>query len=263
MKKYILPALLLVAPLFLSANAEAKLKTMNVEYKDGDQVLQGYLAYDDASKVKRPGILVTHEWKGIDKYTKMRTEQLAKLGYVAFAPDIYGKGVRPTSTEEASKTSGQYKQNRSLLRSRIKSGYGVLKNYQYTDPNKIVAIGYCFGGTAVLELARSGEKLDGVVSIHGGLDTPNINDGKNIKTEVLVLHGADDPNVPAKDIDVFQNEMRLGNVDWRMISYGDAVHGFSNPNNGTDKSKGVAYNKKADMRSFKDMMSFFKEVFNK
>lgn len=261
MKKYILPTLLLLSPFFISLSAEAKLKTMNVEYKDGTQVLQGYLAYDDASKAKRPGVLIAHEWLGLDKYAKMRTEQLAKLGYVAFAADIYGKGIRPTNTTDAGKISGQYKADRGLLRSRIKSGFDVLKNYQFTDSRRIAAIGYCFGGAAVLELARSGQPLNGVVSFHGALDTPDINDAKSIKTKILALHGAEDPYVTTKDVEAFQNEMKLGKVDWRMVTYGDSVHGFTNPNNGTDKSKGVAYNKNADVRSFKEMQEFFDEIF--
>ncbi len=262
MKKYILSAVMLVSTLLLTANAQAKVHTTNVEYKDGDQVLEGYLAYDDASKVRRPGVLVVHEWLGLEGYAKMRAEQLAKLGYVAFAVDIYGKGNRAKNTDEAGKMAGVYKSDRNLYRSRMKAGYDVLKNYELTDSKKIAAIGYCFGGTGALELARSGADIKGVVTFHGALDTPTPEDAKNIKGKVLALHGAEDAYVPVKDVLAFQDEMRGGNVDWRMVSYGDSVHGFTNPKNGSDKTKGVAYNKKADMRSFKEMTDFFTEIFN-
>lgn len=261
MKKHVLPVLTLLAPFFFVNAAQAKLQTMNVEYKEGSQVLQGYLAYDDASTKKRPGVLVVHEWMGLENYAKMRTEQLAKMGYVAFAPDIYGKGIRPTKPDEAGKMAGKFKSDRNLLRTRVKAGFDVLKNYKFTDQNKLAAIGYCFGGTTALELARSGAKLNGVVSFHGGLDTPTPNDAKNIKAKVLALHGADDPNVPTKDVMAFQDEMRAAKVDWRLVSYGNAVHGFTNPKNGSDNSKGVAYNKNADVRSFQEMKDFFNEIF--
>ncbi|MFN8575802.1 MAG: dienelactone hydrolase family protein [Candidatus Sericytochromatia bacterium] len=261
MKKNLLSALVLLSPLFITNNAEAKLKTMNIEYKDGSQVLQGYLAYDDSIKAKKAGVLVVHEWMGLDNYAKTRTEQLAKMGYVAFAADIYGKGVIVKTPDEAGKMAGKYKSDRNLLRSRVIAGFNTLKNNKLVNQNKIAAIGYCFGGTTVLELARSGQKLNGVVSFHGGLDSPKPEDGKNIKTKVLALHGADDPFVPQKDVEAFQNEMRLGKVDWRMVIYGDAVHGFTNPKNGNDNSKGAAYNKNADLRSFKEMQEFFAEIF--
>lgn len=261
MQKYLLTAILLSAPFFISANAEAKLKTMNVDYKDGNQVLQGYMVYDDAVKTKKPGVLVVHEWMGLDNYAKSRAEQLAKMGYVAFAADIYGKGVKAKTPAEAGAMAGKYKNDRNLMRSRVIAGYNTLKNNKMVNQNKIAAIGYCFGGTTVLELARSGTKLNGVVSFHGGLDTPKPEDAKNIKSKVLVLHGADDPNVPNKDVEAFENEMRTAKVDWQLVAYGNSVHGFSNPKNGSDNSKGVAYNKKADQRSWNDMKQFFSEIF--
>lgn len=261
MKKYLLSALSLITPLLFSINAEAKLKTMDIEYKDGDQVLQGYLAYDDAVKNKKAGVLVVHEWMGLDKYAKSRADQLAKMGYVAFAADIYGKGVVVKNTDEAGKMAGKYKSDRKLLRSRVISAFNTLKSNKLVNQNKIAAIGYCFGGTTVLELARSGQKLNGIVSFHGGLDSPTPEDAKNIKTKVLALHGADDPFVPQKDVEAFQSEMRTGKVDWRMVVYGNSVHGFTNPKNGNDNSKGAAYNKNADIRSFKEMQEFFAEIF--
>lgn len=261
MKKYFLSTLIFLAPFFVNNDAEAKLKTMNVEYKDGTQVLQGYLAYDDSVKKLKPGVLIVHEWMGLDKYAKSRADQLAKMGYIAFAADIYGKDIIIKDTQEAGKMAGKFKNDRNLLRSRVLAGFSTLKNNKMVDKTKTAAIGYCFGGTTALELARSGEKLNGVISFHGGLDSPKPEDAKNIKTKVLVLHGADDPFVPQKDVESFQNEMRLGNVDWRMVVYGDAVHGFTNPKNGLDKTKGAAYNKNADTRSFNEMKEFFSEIF--
>lgn len=257
-------SLLLIAPiaaLIYSTAAQAKVQTQVVEYKHGNTVLEGYLAYDDAIKGQRPGVMVVHEWTGLGAYAKQRSEQLAKLGYVAFAVDMYGKGIRPTNPKEAAAQANIYKSNRKLMRDRAAAGLKVLQDNKFTDKNRIAAIGYCFGGTTVLELARSGANVAGVVSFHGNLDTPNIQDAKNIKSKVLVLHGANDPLVPDEQVDAFENEMRQANVDWQLVAYGGAVHSFTNPEAGKDASKGVAYNATADRRSFADMRQFFTELF--
>ncbi|MFM2064551.1 MAG: hypothetical protein RLZZ507_4222 [Cyanobacteriota bacterium] len=246
--------------LFSSTNVLGAIITRNIEYKQGDTVLQGYLAYDDAIKGKRPGVLVVHEWNGLQSYAKKRTEQLAKLGYVAFAADIYGKGVRPQNAEESGAQAKIYRDDRKLLRDRANAGLKVLQQYQLTDPKRIAAIGYCFGGGTVLELARSGANIAGVVSFHGNLDTPKPEDAKNIKAKVLVLHGADDPFVPQQQVQDFENEMRQANVDWQLISYGGAVHAFTNPVY-KGEIKGALYDKKADMRSWQAMRQFFAEIF--
>lgn len=252
---------LMLAALTLSVSAEAAVKTKVIEYKQGDAVLEGYLAWDDAKTVKRPGILVVHEWTGLGPYMKKRAEMLARLGYVAFAADIYGKGVRPSTPEEAAKTAAIYKNDRALMRARARAGLDVLKAQKFVDPHRLAAIGYCFGGTVVLELARDGADVKGTVSFHGGLATPTPQDARNIKGKVLALHGADDPFVKPEEVAAFQNEMRQAKVDWQMNIYGGAVHGFTNPDNGTDNSKGVAYNEKADKRSWEAMKLFFKEIF--
>jgi len=254
--------LFLTLALALTAGAaEAKIVTRTVEYRQGDTLLEGYLAYDDAIVGKRPGVLVVHEWTGIGEYVRKRALQLARLGYVAFCADIYGKGVRPGTPEEAGRVAGKYRSDRQLLRARAIAGLDRLRMDPRVDPARIAAIGYCFGGTTVLELARSGAQLNGVVSFHGGLDTPNPADGKNIRARVLVLHGADDPHVPPQQVADFQEEMRKGGVDWQMVFYGGAVHSFSNPESGSDPSKGVAYNDKADRRSWEAMKTFFDEIF--
>lgn len=244
-----------------AAIAQAKLHTQVVEYRHGDTVLEGYLAYNDAVKGKRPGVLVVHAWKGIDSYTRKRAEQLARLGYVAFAADIYGKGVRPQDAKEAAAQAGIYRADRPLLRARANAGLEVLKQHQLTNPRRVAAIGYCFGGGTVLELARSGADVSGVVSFHGNLDTPNVADAKGIKGKVLVLHGADDPYVPTDQVTAFQDEMRKAGVDWQLVAYGGSVHSFTDPGAGNDNSKGAAYHEKADQRSWEAMRDFFKEIF--
>lgn len=260
MKKYLFALAMLVA----AQSAFAGVVGRTVEYRQGDTVLEGYLAYDDSVKGKRPGVLVIHEWGGLGAYEKGRAHQLAELGYVAFAADIYGKGVRPAGPELAAKEAAKYRgSDRSLLRARGAAGLDTLAKLPQVDPERLAAIGYCFGGTAALELARSGAKLNGVVSFHGGLNTPNPSDAKNIHGRVLVLHGADDPYVKPEEVDVFQKEMRQAKVDWQMNYYGGAVHSFSNPRSGNDPSKGAAYDKNADQRSWEAMKLFFGEIFKK
>lgn len=252
-----------IATLLIPFSALAALRTQVIEYQQGDVVLEGYLAYDDAIKTRRPGVMVVHEWTGIGDYVRKRTEQLAQMGYVAFAADIYGKGIRPTNPKDAAAQASIYRGNRQLLRDRARAGLVVLQQNPLVDANRIAAIGYCFGGGTVLELARSGAPVAGVVSFHGNLDTPNRADARNIKGKVLVLHGAIDPIVPPSQVAAFEKEMNDAGVDWQLISYGGAVHSFTNPNAGNDKSKGLAYDALADRRSFAAMKLFFDEIFGK
>jgi dienelactone hydrolase len=240
--------------------ARAEVKTEVVEYRHGDVVLEGYLAYDASLGGKRPGVLVVHEWNGHNPYVRKRAEQLARLGYVAFALDMYGKGVRPKDAKEAAALAAIYKGDRNLMRARAVAGLDVLRNHARVDRARLAAIGYCFGGTTVLEMARGGAELAAVVSFHGGLDTPTPADARNIKGKVLALHGGDDPFVPAKQVEAFQEEMRKGGVDWQFVSYGGAVHSFTNPEAGSDNSKGAAYNERADRRSWEAMKVFFAET---
>jgi len=246
----------------LPFDAYAELHKEVLQYEHGDVALEGYLVYDDAIKGARPGILVVHDWMGLGPYAKMRADQLAELGYAAFAIDMYGKGIRPKDSKEASAQASIYRKDRGLMRSRARAGLDVLMSQPLVDARRIAAIGYCFGGSTVLELARSGADIAGVVSFHGNLDTPRPEDTRNIKAKVLVLHGADDPFVPEKDVAAFQEEMRQAKVDWQMVIYGGAVHSFSNPNSGDDPSTGAAYDEKADKRSWEAMRVFFEELFN-
>jgi len=244
----------------LSGLAWGQIRTDSIEYKHGDVVLKGFLAYDGLLKSKRPGVLVIHEWWGHNQYVRERARQLAELGYVAFALDMYGKGVKAKTMDEASALAGKFYQDRQLMRDRAAAGLEILKQQKNVDTSRLAAIGYCFGGTTALELARSGADLRCVVSFHGGLKTPNIEDARNIKGTVLVLHGADDSYVPPEEVAAFQDEMRQANVDWYTVSFGDAVHSFTNPAAGMDKSKGAAYNYKADQRSWTVMRELFLEL---
>lgn len=258
MKNLVIAIALLIAA---SGGASAGIHTETVEYMEGDTVLEGYLAYDDSVKGRRPGVLVVHEWMGLNDYARKRAEMLAGLGYVAFAADIYGKGIRAKDSAEAARLSRKFKSDRTLLRTRVNAGLRALKNHPLVDPARTAAVGYCFGGTAVLELARSGAGVAGVVSFHGGLDSPTPGDAANIRARVLALHGADDPFVKADEVAEFQEEMRRGRVDWQMVYYGGAVHSFTNPASGSDTSKGVAYDEKADRRSWEAMRAFLGEIF--
>jgi dienelactone hydrolase len=239
------------------------IKTETIEYKDGDTTLEGVLTYDDSIVSKRPGILIAHQWKGLTDYERKRAEMLAGLGYVAFAADIYGKGIRLSDAKSAGEMAGKYKSDRALLRRRVTAALDQLRKSSKVDTAKIGAIGYCFGGTTVLELARGGSDVAGVVSFHGALNTPTPADAKNIKAKVLACHGADDPFVPPAEVNAFTEEMRAAKVDWQLISYCNSVHSFTDWNAGNDNSKGAAYNEKADKRSWEAMKEFFREVFGK
>jgi len=239
----------------------AAIQTKTVEYQQGGTTLEGFVAYDDAIQGMRPGVLVVHQWMGLTDYEKHRAEMLAQLGYVAFCADIYGKGVRPQTVAEAGALAGKYKSDRQLLRARVNAGLDALGRQPFVDPKRLAAIGYCFGGTTVIELARSGADVNGVVSFHGGLDSPTPADGKNIKCKVLALAGADDPFQKPDDLAAFEREMRDAKVDWQINLYGGAVHAFTQPMAGNDNSKGAAYNEKADRRSWEEMRRFFAEIF--
>jgi dienelactone hydrolase len=254
-----LPCALILAATSLITRAAMHTETIN--YKQGDKTLEGFVAYDDAVQGQRPGILVVHQWMGLTDYEKKRAEMLARLGYVAFCADIYGKGIRPKDTGEAGQQAGKYKGDRQLLRARVDAGLAALRRQPLVDQRRVGAIGYCFGGTTVIELARGGADVAGIVSFHGGLDSPAPADGKNIKCKVLVCHGADDPFSSPADIAAFESEMRDNGVDWQLIKYGGAVHSFTQPSAGNDNSKGAAYNEKADKRSWEAMKEFFSELF--
>ena len=239
--------------------AGALIKTKAVEYQHGDVVLQGYVAYEDGFKDKRPGILVVHEWWGHGPYARKRAGELAKLGYTAFAVDMYGKGVYAKNHEEAGRLAGAFFTDRKLMRERALAGLEQLKKMPFVDPSQLGAIGYCFGGATVLELARAGTDLKGVASFHGALATPSPAT-ETPKAKILVLHGADDPMVSPQVPD-FLTEMRKVKADWQFVQYGGAAHSFTVPEAGSDTAKGMAYDRNADLRSWQAMRGFFEEVF--
>lgn len=255
--------LLCLVSLIACQQAIAEVQTKTVEYHDGDVTLEGFVAWDPLLvDHTMPGVLVVHQWMGLTDYEQGRCRQLAELGYVAFALDIYGKGVRPTSPQDAGKTAAIYKQDRDLYRRRLNLGLDQLRKEASVDQDHIAAIGYCFGGTGVIELARSGADIDGVVSFHGGLDSPNPADGKNITAKILICHGADDPFVPEADVKACLEEFNAADVDWQMNIYSHAVHSFTQPMAGNDNSRGAAYNAEADHRSWAAMRLFFAELFD-
>lgn len=190
-----------------------------------------------------------------------RARQLASAGYVAFAADVYGKGVRPSDRASAGKESGRYMKDRALLRSRVLAALETLGKSGLAEPAKTAAVGYCFGGAAALELARTGAPVLATVTFHGSLNTPTPEDARNIKGSVLVLHGGADPFVKPAEVLAFQEAMEKSGVDWQLTSYGRAVHGFTNPANGEDPSGGLAYDERADRRSWEAMKDFLEEAF--
>lgn len=252
--------MLSILVVFAGIAAQAKIVNKQIDYKDGDYQLQGYLVYDDQIKTPKPGVLVVHEWMGLGAFAMSKADELAKLGYVAFAADIYGKGIRPKDQGEAGQFATKYKSDRPMLRGRIAAALKTLRAQKNVDTNRIGAIGFCFGGTTVLELARSGADVKAVVTFHGGLNNPTPQDAKNIKARVLVLHGANDPYVDEKEVQAFTQEMKAANVDWQFHSFSGAVHSFTVPDAGIDPSKGAAYNPTAAKRAWALMKDFFKET---
>ncbi|EAZ95967.1 probable dienelactone hydrolase [Flavobacteria bacterium BAL38] len=249
---------LYITLIIASLNCFGQLKT--VDYFDGNQKLEGFFAKSLKANPKKIGVVVLPAWMGIDAHAKESAEALAKLGYHAFVADIYGVGNNPKNTGEAGKNAGFYKNNPLEYQKRIQLAIDELVKAG-ADVNQIAVIGYCFGGTGAIEAARGNLNLKGVVSFHGGLGKAANSPTNEIKAKVLVLHGADDFYVPAKEVEAFQNEMRESKADWQMNYYANAVHAFTHKDAGSDNSKGAAYNELADKRSWEAMKTFFTEIF--
>lgn len=250
-----------VTLLLAAGTASAAVKTQTIDYEHGVVKLQGFLAYDDAQSGLRPAVLVTHDWTGHNEYARRRAVQLAELGYVGFALDMYGQGVLLKDPQQASAKASTFKKDRHLTRVRMNAALAVVRQQPMVDPKRVAVMGYCFGGLCALELARSGAEIVGCVSFHGDLSSPHPEDARNVKCPVLALHGADDPHVPPDQVAAFEDEMRKTGVDWQLVAYGNAVHSFTNPAAGNDKSRGNAYDAKADARSWEELKRFLAEVF--
>ena len=237
-----------------------------VQYVSGGTTMKGYLAYDDGFSGKRPGILVVHEWWGHNEYARKRARMLAGLGYVALAVDMYGEGKQARHPDDAGKFSGEIRKNMSLGRERFLAARKVLQEHKFTDPKRIGAIGYCFGGGVVLQMARDGMGLAGVASFHGGLTTEAPAKPGIVKAKILVLTGADDKFVPPEQVEAFRREMEAAGADFRIVSYPGALHGFTNPE-ADDYAKEfnmpIGYNAGADRKSWAEMETFFKDIFGK
>jgi dienelactone hydrolase len=250
----------------IAASAQGEIRGEAVEYSAGGTTMRGYLAYDDGLSGKRPGILVVHEWWGHDEYARRRARMLAELGYVALAVDMYGEGKRAQHPDDAKKFSGEIGKNMALGRERFLAARKVLQGHRFTDPGRIGAVGYCFGGGVVLQMARDGMDLGGVASFHGGLTTTDPAKPGAVKARVLVLTGADDKFAPPEQVEGFEKEMKAARADFRVVSYPGALHGFTNPAADDYARKfnmPIGYSADADAKSWAEMQKFFKEIFGK
>lgn len=243
---------------------EPKLKEENVTYSSDSTNMMGYVVYDENIEGPRPAVIVIHEWWGFNDYAKMRARELAKLGYIAMAMDIYGDGQQADNPTDAMKLAGPFYQNPQMAKPRFEAAMEKLKSYSQTDAQNIAAIGYCFGGAQVINLAKMGEPLKGVVSFHGNLMVMPADKDK-LSAQILVCHGADDPLVPAEEIEKFKNEMDSIGATYSFKAYQGAVHAFTNPNATAMGEKfpdlPVKYNAAADTASWNDMKSFFNSLF--
>ncbi|HZT33916.1 MAG TPA: dienelactone hydrolase family protein [Bryobacteraceae bacterium] len=237
------------------------MKTETFAYHLGDTTFRGYLAYDAARAGKRPGVLVVHEAWGIGEHVQQRAERLAERGYVALAVDMFGEGRQAASNQEGLAWSAGLRNDLPTLRARIRAAFDALAGLPEVDPGRIASIGYCFGGTTSLELARSGAPAAGVVSFHGRLETKSPAEPQQVKARILVCTGADDPMIPQAQVQAFIEEMSRAGADYQVIVYGGAKHSFTNPRAGERGIEGLAYNQLADERSWNAMLSFFREIF--
>jgi dienelactone hydrolase len=238
--------------------------TQTVTYTDAGTTLKGFLAYDDKQTGKRPGILVMPEAFGLGKNAKARAQRLAdELGYVALGGDPFGDGREFTDLQEAIKVAGALMADPAKFRARARAGIDKLASLPQVDSSRLAAIGYCMGGTFALELARDGAPLRGVVSFHGGLQTQRPAAPGQIKAKVLVCHGSDDPMIQTPQVNAFIEEMTKAQADWQLISYGNTVHSFTNPDADGTMMPGIKFNAQSDARSWLAMKNFFEEVFAK
>jgi len=250
-----------------SASAQASIVTRDIDYSQAGTQLRGFLAYDDSrtAQGKLPGVLVVHEWWGLNDYVKGRAVQLAKLGYVAFALDMYGAGVVTTDKNKAGELAGQF-YHKPIMAERAQAGLDQLLGTGLVDPARVAAIGYCFGGSTVQALAYSGAELAGIVSFHGGLIPATAESAARTKAKILICHGALDPSEKPEEISAYIKSMNDSKLDYEFIEYAGALHAFTNPD--ADKMAAlnglqgfIGYSPSADHRSWADMKVFFAEIF--
>ncbi len=246
----------------LSATAvTAEVRSAPVAYKDGGENLTGYLYWNDAVEGERPGVLVVHEWWGLNDYARSRAEQLAELGYVAFAVDMYGGDRVTTHPAQAGEWMKATVSNLDNWRRRAQAGLDKLKSLGMSDDSRLAAIGYCFGGATVMQLAYAGADLDAVVSFHGSLPLPGPGEAQNFRGRVVIEHGNDDAFVPADKVDAFKSAMREAGVDLVFNGYDGARHGFTNPDAGSFGIDNLKYDEAADTASWRSMLQTFNSVF--
>jgi len=236
------------------------IQTRTIDYQDGDVDLQGYLAWDDAVEGKRPGVMISHAWAGRSDFENGKAEELAKLGYVGFALDNFGRGILGTNTEENSALIQPFLDDRAMLQGRMQIALEVIKDLDEVDASRVAAIGFCFGGLCVLDLARTGTDICGVVSFHGLFGSPGNTAGNKIKAKVLALHGWDDPMAPPDQVVSLAEELSSMGADWQVHGYGNTMHAFTNPQ-ANDPDFGTVYSPDADRRSWHAMQDFLSEIF--
>ncbi len=257
---------ILVFGMFGAAAAEPRISGKTVEYSAQGVGMKGYLAYDENIKGERPGVLVVPEWWGVNSYTRRRARMLAELGYTALVVDMYGDGKVVTNPDEASKLASEAMGKFDDSKARFTAAMGFLEKQPTVDPARIAAIGYCFGGGIVLNMARQGVDLKGVVSFHGGLTAVKPAQPGNVKAKILALTGGADPLVPPDQVEAFKQEMKAAGADFQLISYHGAMHAFTNPEAdllGKKFNLPIAYNAKADKESWNEMKKFFSVIFKK
>jgi dienelactone hydrolase len=236
-----------------AGRAQAAVKTQWIDYKEGDTALRGYLAYDESITSKRPGVLLVHRRDGMTDLTRENAEMVAKQGYVVFALDIFGRDNQPKDVQGQIAASGSFNMNRPLMRARTQAGFDILRQNALVDTTKMAVLGYCFGGTVAIEFAEMGAPVVGTVTIHGSFRDFTPGAAKNIKGKVLILHGAEDPVAPLKEVDLLVSELRAAKVSWQLELYSGTEHGFSTPKNPSEE--------RANTQSQAATARFFKEVF--
>lgn len=259
------PVLLVVALLLVAGRAGAELRTESVEYELNGDPFVGYLAYDDAVEGERPGVLVVHEWWGLNDYARMRAEALARLGYTAFALNMYGAGKLAEHPQDAQALMQAALEDAGAMEARFRAGMAILREHPTTDPERIAAQGYCFGGGVVLDMARLGLDLDGVVSFHGSLGSDVTAEPGTVRAKVLVFTGGADPFVPAEQVAGFVQEMQTAQAEFRLVSYPGVRHSFTVPDadeTGAEFDLPMGYDLRADRHSWRTMAAFYREIFS-